>query len=239
MPLDCYHLELSLPRPCLTLGHSRTRLLPAATSQRLCRRLRRSRCTRFRVSRRPRRRVMTSLRTGLCRRRLLRRDRCSRLRPRLPCCRLRRSRSRFPRLHHTLLSLCSSGRLLVRSSSSLGIKFLLRQFEGRFGHCTIMRRQAGNQRCRLHRRHCRRFRRVRHIRIHNDLIVVAQIHRLQLLELLPPTLGMAHVDLVPPQIVRRPHMHQHIARRIVHPHLHVFQIREIHFTQILRIARTA
>src|SRR6266446_1928646 len=49
------------------------------------------------------------------------------------------------------------------------------------------------------------------IGIHDDLAVIAQVHRFELVELLPPLLHMRHVGLVALQIIRRAKMHQHFA----------------------------
>ena len=75
--------------------------------------------------------------------------------------------------------------------------------------------------------------------VHDDLAVVTQVDRLQLVELLAPLLQVRLIDLVAIEIIRRSQVHQHRARRIVGQNLDVVGIGEIDFTQFLRVVRAA
>jgi len=50
--------------------------------------------------------------------------------------------------------------------------------------------------------------------IHDDLAVVAEVHRFELVELLPPLLHMCLVGFVALQIIARAEMHKDLAVRI-------------------------
>src|SRR6516225_620798 len=75
------------------------------------------------------------------------------------------------------------------------------------------------------------------IRIHDDLSVVAQVHRIDPGELRSPLLYMSYKDPKTLEEVRRSEMNQHRALGVVDDYLHVIGIGEIDFAQLLRVMR--
>ena len=77
------------------------------------------------------------------------------------------------------------------------------------------------------------------IRIHDYLVLVTQVHRIQLLELRPPLLHVGDIDLEVLQEIRRAQMHQHRALRIGDGRLHVVGIGQVDVAEFARIVRAA
>ncbi len=98
---------------------------------------------------------------------------------------------------------------------------------------------GGERRFGQFRRKSGRFRRPAEIGVDDDLAVISQINRFELVELLAPFLQMGFVNLVAIEIVRRPQVDQYRTRRIVREHFDVVGIGEVDFAQLLRIVRAA
>ena len=69
------------------------------------------------------------------------------------------------------------------------------------------------------------------IGIHDDLPVVPQINRLELIELLPPLLYVRDIGFVALQEIPRAEMDEDFAVRIGDYDLHVFRVAEVHFAE--------
>ena len=73
-------------------------------------------------------------------------------------------------------------------------------------------------------RQWRLSRRALQIRIDDNLPVVAEVYRLELLELLSPFLHMGNIYFVALQVVTGSKMHQNFALAVVGEHLHIIRI---------------